>query len=147
MLDSNPILRERLLAIAAFGAIAIGSATAVDTMVTGGFDFPVARDAAHSASAPVLAMADGWTVTPRAEPVSWIADPPPTEDAPANDALDGGALAEAAPTEPTEAEIYEEIRALYEDAEPAPEDNAITAEDAEPFEGKVASAYESASPW
>jgi len=149
MQDSkNPIVRERLLAVAVFGAVAIGGAAAVDTMVTGGFDFPVARDEARQHSRHVFASIDEWAVTPRAEPVSWTAAPPVTEEFDTTDDLDGGAIAEDEMHASTEAEIYDEIHALYEETEPAPEDNAtVVTEAAAPASGKDASAYETASPW
>lgn len=147
MMDLNPILRERLLAVAVFGAISVGSVAAVDTMVTGGFDFPVTRAEAQQRAPQLLVMAEDWSVTPRAEPVSWIVVTPDDERAPAADDLDGAALADEAAYAPTEAEIYEEIRALYEEAPPMPEDDPSPIEEANTFDGKTASASGSASPW
>ena len=50
MLENNPVLRERLLGVAAISTILIGGAIGIDTMITSGWQ-PGARDAN---AAPVI---------------------------------------------------------------------------------------------
>ena len=50
MLENNPVLRERLLGVAAISTILIGGAIGVDTMITSGWQ-PGGRDAS---AAPVI---------------------------------------------------------------------------------------------
>ena len=45
MFDDNPIARDRLLALGAFGGIAVFAVAAVDVILTGGFDFAPAQTA------------------------------------------------------------------------------------------------------
>ena len=48
MLEHRPVLKERLLACAVFGALGIGVLAASDVMVTGGFDLPSTERGAHA---------------------------------------------------------------------------------------------------
>jgi hypothetical protein len=146
MFESNPVLRERLLAAAVFGAVGIGSIAAVDTLVTGGLDFPIVRTAqAHTAAQPYAIAASDWAIEPRAELASRNTPEIGAENYPADD-LDGGADTQSSAYAPSEEEIYSEIRALYDESEAFPEDDPLPVATGDASE-KAANAYESASPW
>lgn len=176
MLDNKPVLKERLMAFGAFAGIAVFAFAAVDTMVTGGFDFGPGRapydrerpsayvrmvDAANYVSGGVNSLGLG------------VARPPDTsasEERLAGE--DDGGVAPANLAEVEGDNLYEEIAALYAQSEdlvveePAYEDApAIDAGAAEPepiYEDrewearpagdeeeadKLASAYGNESPW
>lgn len=135
MLENRPILRERLLAAAAFGGIAVGAIAALDLMVTGGFDFaPSARAERQAISAVYTSSAQPFEdvagVTPTS--ASWAADMPMETSEPAEDlAGDDNAVMQTADYAPQEFELYDQIAALYAD-EPA-EEEPVYADDKSEF--------------
>lgn len=79
MLDHRPVVRERLLASAVFGAIVVGVVVASDVLITGGFDFPSTERGAHADTPNYFQIAaenwsDGWTPRTSAQPLDWPED-------------------------------------------------------------------------
>lgn len=124
MLDDNPVLRERVMAVGAFAGIAVFAVAAVDVMVTGGFDFDAERAPydRNQPSAYVRMVDAAQYVSDRVRTISWDepmlvseADAATTEElAGAND----GTSTPNGYAAPTGDELYEEIAALYERSEP-----------------------------
>lgn len=116
MFDDNPIARERLLALGAFGGIAVFAVAAVDVMVTGGFDFAPAQTVSErqQPSAYVRVVDAANYVNERVRYVSWDdmrlieeAGAAPTEE-----------LAGANDGSVTVSDLlYDEIDALYRQSE------------------------------
>jgi hypothetical protein len=145
MLDDKPVLRERLMAFGAFAGIAVFAFAAVDTMVTGGFDFGPGRapynrgqpsayvqmvDAANYVSDSIssFGLGDAFARAP---------DTSASEERLAGE--DDGSISPANAAEIDGDNLYEEIAALYQQSEnlvvdePAYEDaRAIDEEYAEP---------------
>ncbi len=165
MLDNNPVLKERLMALGAFAGIAIGAIAAVDVLVTGGFDIGASRAPydreQQSAYGRVVQAAQSFGDSVRSvswdEPLNMDADAAPAD---ALDGADDGAPPPAAMTVTSNEELHQQIEALYsgqddtyveepsyEDAEaydePSYEEPAY--EDDE--ESEAAIVYENASPW
>lgn len=123
MLDDNPVLRERLMAFGAFAGIAVFAVTAVDVMVTGGFDFGPGRapynrgqpnayvrmvDAAHYVSDSFRSI--GWD-----EAFARAPDTSASETRLAGE--DDGSAPPANAAEVEGDNLYEEIAALYRESE------------------------------
>ncbi|WP_135213377.1 hypothetical protein [Vitreimonas flagellata] len=171
MLEHRPVLKERLLACAVFGAIAIGVVAASDVLVTGGFDLPSTERGAHADTPNFFKVAArdlSDSLAPQAHPRTW--DEEFATDAEytsyAADELAGAADSTntqfSAYRRPTEEELRREIAEMYS-ALPSASDDAAYADDAyaqEPYDaepvyaeavpvsdGKDSSAYGSASPW
>lgn len=166
MLEHRPVLRERLLACAVFGAIAIGVVAAGDVMVTGGFDFPSMERGAHANTPNFFQTAslswDDWapqadartfearTVMAVDDSAEYFAE---SEDLAGAD--DGGAIALSSYIAPSEEELRREIEALYaalpsvqaDVYEAEPVETYDTADAAPDVDEKGVSAYGSASPW
>ena len=159
MLDDNPILKERLMALGAFAGIAVFAVTAVDTMVSGGFDFGPGRApyARQQPTAYVRVVDAAQYMSDRFNEISW--DAPTFADTPAAEenlagATDGSQPVEAF-SEASGDDLYEEIASLYEGEQADAYEDTPTYED-EIYEGepaqaasddKPASAYENGSPW
>jgi hypothetical protein len=173
MLEHRPVLKERLLACAVFGAIAIGVIAASDVLVTGGFDFPSTERGAHADTPNYFQVAaDTWseriTSDAHVQNVAWNEALPLDADYTSYEAetLVGAADDPNARVSqyqgPSEEELRREIAAMYA-ALPSASDNgayahgayteesyddeADYAEAARVSDGKDASAYGSASPW
>lgn len=171
MLEQRPVLKERLLACAVFGAIAIGVVAASDVMVTGGFDFPSTERGAHADTPNFFQVAArdlSDSLAPHAHARTWgeqfATDGEYTSYTP--EELDGAADSTDAQFSayrgPTEEELRREISEMYA-ALPSASDDGAYADDTyaqEPYEaepvyaeavpvsdGKDSSAYGSASPW
>lgn len=144
MLKNHPILRERLLAAAAFCAIGVGGVLAVDTMVTGGFDFPAPRDeATQTARSDYVAVINSnWAPAPQRADFALRQTARANAEA-TTETLDGDPRAIAQGEELSDEELYAEIDALYRAETPeTPEYQANELADE-----KDVSAYETASPW
>lgn len=138
MLDDNPVLKERLMACGAFAGIALFAVMAVDTMITGGFDFGAERASRDSAqpSAYMRVVDAANYVTDRVSDVSWdetfainsAAAATPDDLAGENDGSPPPEMAGA----PSEQDIHHEIAALYEREPEAAyvEDTSYPADDA-----------------
>jgi len=159
MLDDNPVLKERLMALGAFAGIAVFAVTAVDTMVSGGFDFGPGRApyARQQPTAYVRVAEAAQYVSDRFNEISWdaptFADTAAAEENLA-DANDGSQPVETF-SEASGDDLYEEIASLYEGQPADAYEDTRTYED-EIYEGepaqaasddKPASAYENGSPW
>lgn len=122
MLNENPVLKERLMAVGAFAGIAVFAVAAVDVMLTGGFDFAPGRAVSErqQPSAYVRVVDAAQYVSDRVRTISWDepmfvgeADAATNEElAGANDGSSG------AISQPSSDELYREISALYEHSEP-----------------------------
>jgi hypothetical protein len=120
MLDDNPVLKERVMALGAFTGIAMFAVAAVDVMVTGGFDFAPGRAASEQRqpSAYVRVVDAAQYMSDRVRSISWD-EPAPIGEANAatsEDLVGGddGSSLEAY----AEADLYQEIGTLYEQSEP-----------------------------
>jgi hypothetical protein len=116
MFNDNPTVKERWLALGAFGGIAVFAVAAVDVMLTGGFDFAPARTVSDRAqpSAYVRVVDAANYVTDRVSSVSWDearlideASAATTEELAGAD--DGSSTSDA---------LYAEIDALYRQSDP-----------------------------
>jgi hypothetical protein len=172
MLEDNPILKQRLLALGAFSGIAVFAVAALDVMVTGGFDFGPGRTPYDRTppSAYVQVVDAARYVGDRFRQISW--NEPifiETSDAATAEHLAGDNDGSPPPTTfGTAEELYQDIAALYEDArygyreapqyEDAPAANANGAYEhdvygeaasalSEAEADKIASAYGNESPW
>jgi len=123
MFDDNPVLKERLMAVGAFAGIAVFAVTAVDVMLTGGFDFAPGRTVSEreQPSAYVRVVDAAQYVSDRVRTISWDeplfvseAQAATTEELAGAD--DGSANQMAG--QPTGDELYSEIASLYENSEP-----------------------------
>lgn len=125
MLDDNPVLKERLMAVGAFAGIALFAVAAVDVMVTGGFDFAPGPGRTVSErqqpSAYVRVVDAAQYVSDRVRTISWD-EPLFVGEAEASTAEDlAGAndgSSDAMSGQPTDDELYSEIAAMYEQSEP-----------------------------
>lgn len=115
MFNDNPTVRERWLALGAFGGIAVFAVAAVDVMLTGGFDFAPARTISDRAqpSAYVRVVDAANYVTDRVRSVSW--DQPRLIDEAS--AATTEELAGADDGSSTNDPLYAEIDALYRQSE------------------------------
>jgi hypothetical protein len=174
MLEHRPVLKERLLACAVFGALGIGVLAASDVMVTGGFDFPSTERSAHADTPNYFQIAaETWSerMMPEAnvQDVAWNEALPLDADYSSYEAEtlvgaadDPDARFIAQRQGPTEEELGREIASMYaalpsasDDSAYADEayaeeshyDDADSAEAAGVSDGKDASAYANASPW
>ncbi|MEZ5959496.1 MAG: hypothetical protein R3C30_03590 [Hyphomonadaceae bacterium] len=120
MFDHNPVLRERLMGLGAFAGIAVFAVTAVDVMVTGGFDFAPAHAAQrHEQPAAYVRMVDAaHYVSDRVRTVSWET-PMPVSEAYAAPSEDLAGANDGTPVrgEATNEQLYQEIAALYQRSE------------------------------
>ncbi len=120
MLEDRPVLKDRLLATATFGGIALATAMAIDFLVTGGFEMLPPPTPSHYIDPFAYAgVADARAETPSATTtaVAWNdpllieeqTDAPPPEDlvGDAEAQVGGGAVG------PSEDDLYREIAALY----------------------------------
>lgn len=169
MLDDNPVLKERLMAVGAFAGIGLFAVAAVDVMVTGGFDFGAARAPYNreQPSAYVRVVDAAQYVSDRFREMSWdepmfVGDASAATNEDLAGANDGSPPPEMA-DQPSADELYAEVVALYvqsEDGyrdEPAYEDASAIDEEPtyiEPADeyspeeaAKLATASGSASPW
>ena len=162
MFDHNPVLRERMLALGAFAGIAVFAVAAVDVMLTGGFDFAPGRTVSEQRqpSAYVRVVDAAQYVSDRVRSVSWE-QPSLISEASAATAEDlaGANDGSSQYADNSDAALYQEIGALYEESEPEAayveepwyeSDDAYAAEpdDEDPtYEDETASASGSASPW
>lgn len=75
MLDDNPVLKERLMAIGAFAGIGVFALAAVEVVITGGFDFDVGRVSSQreqaQPSAYVRVVDAAQYVSDRFRDISW----------------------------------------------------------------------------
>ena len=122
MLDDNPVLKERLMACGAFAGIALFAVTAVDVMLTGGFDFAPGRNpAAEQPGAYVRVVGAAQYVSDRVRTISWD-EPMLVDDAAAanSEQLAGANDGSTTPmsAEPSGDDLYSEIASLYERGEP-----------------------------
>ena len=122
MLEDNPVLKERLMAVGAFAGIAMFAVAAVDVMLTGGFDFAPGRTVSESQqpSAYVRVVDAAQYVSDRVRTISW--DEPMfigEADAATSEELAGANDGSSeAMNGPSGDELYSEISALYEQSEP-----------------------------
>lgn len=173
MLEHRPVLKERLLACAVFGALGIGVLAASDVMVTGGFDLPTTERGAHADTPNYFQIAaETWSerMNPDAQVqnVTWNEALPLDADYTSYEAETLVGAADDPDTRfsqyqgPTEEELRREIAEMYAALPSASDDGAYVddtyAEDgyddeaaymeATPVsDGKDASAYGNASPW
>lgn len=169
----NPVHKERAMGLAALAAIGLGGAMAVDTLVTGGFDFAPGRaDPRHEHRGVYVQMADAADyVSDGISSMDWFSRAPDTSQSEERLAgADDGSATEvemAGASSDGGARLYQEIAALYADSEAAYVDEpsyedapAIDAGDDyvdEPYEeptyadeyeaDETVSASENASPW
>jgi len=137
MLDDRPILKDRLFATAVFSGIAIAAVAGVELVIGGGLD-PITPSFERASAAPtsyVTIVDGGWTPSARTTPVSFnepifIVD---EWDVSADENLAGGYdYAQVAPAlAPSDEELYQEIDALYADAEGYGADGEASAYDIE----------------
>ncbi len=153
MFNDNPTVKERWLALGAFGGIAVFAVAAVDVMLTGGFDFAPARTVTDrpQPSAYVRVVDAASYVTDRVRSVSWDEARLINESG----AATTEELAGADDDSSTNAPLYAEIDALYRQSEseaanidapahqdaPAYGDGAYTDEFSPEEAEKLASAY------
>ncbi len=122
MLEDNPVLKERLMAVGAFAGIAIFAVAAVDVMITGGLDFASGRTVSEreQPSAYVRVVDAAQYVSDRVRTISW--DEPMfigEADAATSEELAGANDGSSeAMSGPSGEELYSEISALYEQSEP-----------------------------
>lgn len=122
MFDHNPVLRERMLALAAFTGIAVFAVAAVDVMITGGFDFAPDRTAVSEQRQPsaYVRMVDAAQyVSDRVRSVSWE-QPALISEASAATTEELAGADDGSPqyADVSDADLYREIGALYEESEP-----------------------------
>ncbi|HEX8902034.1 hypothetical protein [Vitreimonas sp.] len=148
MLDDRPVLKERLLACAVFGAIAVGVVAASDLMITGGFDFPSAErdalaDTPNYFQIAAEAWSENWTPEAQVRPAAWTGAAPPEAHYTSYDyepqtlvgAADEQALQFDRYQAPSEEELRREIAELYAALPSNDETNADDAEVHEPGYG------------
>ncbi|MEQ1810276.1 MAG: hypothetical protein ABL889_10130 [Terricaulis sp.] len=166
MLDDNPILKERLMGLGAFGGIAVFGLAAVNVMISGGFDLGAERAPYNreQPSAYVRVVEAAQYVSGRAREVSW--DEPVfigNAEAATPEQLTGENDGAAPLSEASDGYLHQQIAALYErqqepqtedtyyEDEPAYDDGAEQASYADEYSPdapeKVISASENASPW
>lgn len=171
MLEQRPVLKERLLACAVFGAIAIGVVAASDVLVTGGFDFPSTERGAY-ADTPnffqVAARDQSDSLAPQAHARAWDEEFATDAEYTSSAAEELAGAADSTDTQfsayrgPSEEELRREMAEMYA-ALPNASGDAAYADDTyaqEPYEaepvyaeaapnsdGKDSSAYGNASPW
>lgn len=153
MFNDSPTVRERWLALGAFGGIAVFAVAAVDVMLTGGFDFAPSRTVTDrpQPSAYVRVVDAANYVTDRVRSVSWnearLIDEPSAATTEELAGADDGSSA----YDP----LYAEIDALYRQSEseaanidapsyqdaPAYDDGAYADEFSPEEAEKLASAY------
>lgn len=122
MFDHNPVLRERMLALGAFAGIAVFAVAAVDVMITGGFDFAPDRTTVSEQRQPsaYVRMVDAAQyVSDRVRSVSWE-QPALISEASASttEELAGADDGSSQYANGSDADLYREIGALYEESEP-----------------------------
>ncbi len=173
MLEHRPVLKERLLACAVFGALGIGVLAASDVMVTGGFDLPSTERGAHADTPNYFQIAaDTWSERMSSdahvqdaawnEALPWDADYASYEAETLVGAADDADASFSQYQGPTEEELRREIAAMYAALPSASDDGAYAddtyaqegydgeaayAESSPLPDGKDASAYGNASPW
>jgi hypothetical protein len=123
MPEPHPARRERLLAMATFGGIALATMWALDFLVTGGFDIAVRRSSSHYvdliAPAPTSEQAPEGAANTEAAPLSSA----PAAPAAAPLAGEHGDVARADVANyigPSVDELYREIAALYAEQDATP---------------------------
>lgn len=141
MFDHNPVLRERVMAFGAFAGIAVFAVAAVDVMITGGFDFAPSRAVGEQRqpSAYVRMVDAAQYVSDRVRSVSWD-EPTLISEASAatTEDLAGANDGSSQYADTSDADLYSEIGALYEESEPEaayveePSYDGETAYEAEP---------------
>jgi len=168
MLDHRPVLKERLLACAVFGAIAVGVVAASDVMITGGFDFPSTERGAHADTPNYFQIAadtwsDTWAPEAQAQTLAWNEEPPLDAEYTSYGGETLVGSADDPETQfseyrgPSEEELRREIADLYAALPSADEtyaDDAYVDDNGEAYaeaapvteKGEV-SAYGNASPW
>jgi hypothetical protein len=122
MFDDNPAQKERTIGLAALAAIGLGGAIAVDTLVTGGFDFGPGRRAHDREQAGAyVRMVDGAQYVSSDGSMTLFSRPPDTSHAEARLAGEDDGSAPAPDTTIDESsggdQLYAEIASLYADSE------------------------------
>ena len=155
MLDDNPVLKERLMAIGAFAGIGLFAIAAVEVVITGGFDFDVGRASAQRTqaqpSAYVRVVDAAQYVGDRFREISW--DEPMfvgEASAATNEDLAGandGSTPDMA-GQPTADQLYAEAISLYargqDDYRDEPTYEDAAAYDEPSYEAESAEVYEDA---
>lgn len=124
MLDDNPVLKERLMALGAFAGIGLFAVAAVDVMITGGFDFGPGRASSgrDQPSAYVRVVSASDYVSERFSSGEWNGSlfsraPDTSESQERLVGADDGSLAPDAVGEASGDDLYQEIATLYSDSE------------------------------